>query len=134
MAPLFHMLSALVLLSTEVLAEAARPRITPFKIDLSHRAPHLIDMIKRTQLPSSELETAVNSRNDSTNTGISLSKLESLRSQWLHNFDWDKEQLELNQYEMTYSNRVMTNRLLICSLKVETFYYSYRGPNNSLYP
>ncbi|KAM6476698.1 Alpha/Beta hydrolase protein [Trichoderma sp. SZMC 28011] len=94
---LFRMLSALVLLSTEVLGETTRPKISPFKIDLSRRVPHMIDMIKRTQLPSNELEAAVNSRNDSTNTGISLSKLESLRSQWLHDFDWEKEQLELNQ-------------------------------------
>lgn len=134
MAPLFYMLSTLVLLSTEVLAEAARPKISPFKIDLSHRVPHMIDMIKRTQLPSSELEVAVNSRNDSTSTGISLSKLESLRSQWLHDFDWEQEQLELNQYEMTYNNIVMMNRLLICLMKVETFHHNYRGPNNSLHP
>ncbi|KAK0756232.1 hypothetical protein N5P37_011147 [Trichoderma harzianum] len=91
------MLSALVFLSIEVLGEAARPKISCFKIDLSHRVPHMVDMIKRTELPSSELEIAINSRNDSTNTGISLSKLGSLRSQWLHDFDWEKEQLELNQ-------------------------------------
>lgn len=130
---LFRMLSALVLLSTEVLGETTRPKISPFKIDLSRRVPHMIDMIKRTQLPSNELEAAVNSRNDSTNTGISLSKLESLRSQWLHDFDWEKEQLELNQYEMTYSNPMIITRLLICSLKVETFYHNHRGPNNSLH-
>ncbi|KAF3067833.1 putative epoxide hydrolase [Trichoderma lentiforme] len=97
MTLLFYMFSALVLLSTEPLAEAAKSRISPFKIDLSHRVPHMVDMIKRTQLPSSDLDVAVNSRNDSTNTGISLSKLESLRSQWLHDFDWEKEQLELNR-------------------------------------
>lgn len=119
------MLSALVLLSTQLLAEAAKPSISPFKIDLSHRVPHMVDMIKRTQLPSSELEAVVNSRNDSTNTGISLSKLESLRSQWLYSFDWEKEQLELNQYEMAYNNSVIINRLLICPLKVETFYHNY---------
>lgn len=128
------MLSALVLLSTELLAEAARPGISPFKIDLSRRVPHMVDMINRTQLPSSDLEVAVNSRNDSTSTGISLSKLESLRSQWLHDFDWEKEQLELNQYEIAYNNLVIFNRPLICSSKVETFYYSYRRPNNPLYP
>lgn len=133
MTLLLYMLSALVFLSIEVLGEAARPKTSCFKIDLSHRVPHMVDMIKRTELPSSELEIAINSRNDSTNTGISLSKLGSLRSQWLYDFDWEKEQLELNQYEMPYNNPMMINRLLICSLKVDTLCHNHRRPNNSFY-
>lgn len=103
MKTISYIISCLVFFSTEVLVEGAgtkEPRITPFKIDLSHRIPHMIDMVKKTQLPSQDLETAVDSRNDTTSTGISLDKIESLRSQWLHNFDWEKEQLELNQYEV----------------------------------
>ncbi|UKZ55950.1 hypothetical protein TrVGV298_009774 [Trichoderma virens] len=98
----FYLLSCLVLLSTKLLGEGARTkelRISPFKIDLSHRIPHMIDLLKRTQLPSNDLEIAVDSRNVTTSTGTSLSKIESLRSQWLHNFDWEKEQLELNRLE-----------------------------------
>lgn len=80
-----------------VLARPSEPRVHPFEVNLSSRVPHMLDMIRRTELPSGDLDAAVEDYNASVSTGISLAGLKNLRSHWLNDFDWDKEQRNLNE-------------------------------------
>jgi hypothetical protein len=68
-------------------------QLQPFQIDLSSRVPRMLDQIKRTKLPAHPVYI-----NTGTSAGISLSLLESFRTEWLTNFDWDREQKALNKY------------------------------------
>ncbi|KAI0969183.1 Alpha/Beta hydrolase protein [Xylaria arbuscula] len=76
-------------------------QVTPFKVNLSDRVPHMLDLIRNTQLPSSEFVAARSSTSDSTNdtlsTGISLQTLKSLKQKWTTGFNWDKEQASINK-------------------------------------
>lgn len=80
-----------------VLARPSEPLVHPFEVNLSSRVPHMLDMIRRTELPSEDLNAAVETSNASISTGISLADLKNLRRQWLNDFDWDKEQRRLNE-------------------------------------
>ncbi|KAJ5753576.1 alpha/beta-hydrolase [Penicillium nucicola] len=65
----------------------------PFKIDLSSRLPRMFDLIRGTQLP-----TQLSYSGPGSSTGIDLSDLKSLRTEWLTNFDWKTEQKSLNKF------------------------------------
>ncbi|KAG9073870.1 hypothetical protein FRC06_011097, partial [Ceratobasidium sp. 370] len=66
--------------------------VKPFKIDLSARVPHMKDMIKRTELP----ETSVLG---GAGAGINLSWLKNRQTEWLENFEWQKEEDHLNKFD-----------------------------------
>ncbi|PCG88131.1 Epoxide hydrolase [Penicillium occitanis (nom. inval.)] len=53
----------------------------------------MLDQIKGTQLPAQPVYI-----NTGTSAGISLSLLESFRTEWLTSFDWNREQEDLNKF------------------------------------
>lgn len=72
-------------------------QVKPFKVDLSDRVPHMLDLIRNTQLPSSEFVAAVESLNDTLSTGIPLQTLKDLQKEWITDFNWDEEQASINK-------------------------------------
>lgn len=67
--------------------------LEPFTVDLSHGVPHMLDLAKRTKLPT-------NGDYFDPNAGISLETLQSLRKELIDNFDWDAELQKLNKYAL----------------------------------
>lgn len=94
-------ISVLVILSEA--AETGTYSVKPIKIELSERAPRMIDMVKRTRLPAAELQSARDSLNISISTGVSLSTMNSLQKEWVTSFNWEKEQEFINQYDIIES-------------------------------
>ncbi|TRX98522.1 hypothetical protein FHL15_000596 [Xylaria flabelliformis] len=72
-------------------------QVKSFQVDLSERVPHMLDLIRNTQLPSSDYVAASESTNDTLSTGISLHTLKDLQNEWLTGFDWDEEQASINK-------------------------------------
>ncbi|KAL3459479.1 alpha/beta-hydrolase [Aspergillus heterothallicus] len=67
--------------------------LKPFHINLSSKVPRMLAQIHGTELPEQPLYI-----NEGTAKGISLSDLKSFRHEWLTDFDWNKEQHELNKF------------------------------------
>ena len=67
--------------------------LRPFHIDLSENVPHMLDLIRNTQLPATPEYPGV-----ADTAGIDLNVLKSLREEWLTDFDWEEEQTSMNQY------------------------------------
>ncbi|KAF5532794.1 epoxide hydrolase [Fusarium mexicanum] len=65
--------------------------LKPFTVDLSDGVPHMIDLAKRTKLPT-------NGDYFDPNAGIGLETLQSLRKQLIEDFNWDSEQQKLNKF------------------------------------
>ncbi|EXL55716.1 hypothetical protein FOCG_06266 [Fusarium oxysporum f. sp. radicis-lycopersici 26381] len=65
--------------------------LKPFTINLSHGVPHMIDLAKRTNLPTNGDYLA-------PDAGIPLQTLVSLRNELIGNFDWEAEQRKLNKF------------------------------------
>jgi hypothetical protein len=57
----------------------------------------MLNLIKDTYLPSSELLAASESSNSTLSTGISLQTLKNLTKEWVTGFDWNDEQASINQ-------------------------------------
>ncbi|KAJ3541266.1 hypothetical protein NM208_g4128 [Fusarium decemcellulare] len=74
-----------------------RFNVRPFNIDLGDRVPRMLDLVKNTRLPTHESPAAKDSVNITSSTGISLSTLKQLQTQWSTNFDWEKEQAAMNR-------------------------------------
>ncbi|KAI1176688.1 alpha/beta-hydrolase [Nemania sp. FL0916] len=72
-------------------------KVSPFKVNISDRVPHMLDLIQNTHLPAADYVAAHMSLNDTLSTGISLQTLESLTNQWVNNFNWDEEQATINK-------------------------------------
>ena len=66
--------------------------LQPFHINLSDNVPHMLDLIRKTNLPAMPEYPDVGD-----SAGIDLNVLKSLRTQWLNRFDWDKEQASMNK-------------------------------------
>jgi hypothetical protein len=66
--------------------------LTPFSINLSSGIPRLRALVNSTRLPSKPLYLTVGQEK-----GIELDVLEDLRSNWLHSFNWETQQAELNE-------------------------------------
>lgn len=73
------------------LAPSHNHNVRPFAINLSAGVPHLRELIERTILPE-----APEYPNLGDTAGIDLGILKSMRRQWLTEFDWQKEEDELN--------------------------------------
>ncbi|KAH8900004.1 alpha/beta-hydrolase [Thozetella sp. PMI_491] len=67
--------------------------LRPFTIDLADRVPRMRELVTNSQLPVAD-ELAY----PGPDAGISASTLESLRTEWLDQFDWGREQATLNQF------------------------------------
>ncbi|KAF2963858.1 hypothetical protein GQX73_g9696 [Xylaria multiplex] len=97
-APLALLLAGLTLFGMPVDAvPTQRFQIKPFEINLSERVPHMLDLIRDTQLPSSEFVAARESTNGTLSTGISLETLKDLREEWITSFNWEEEQASINK-------------------------------------
>ncbi|KAI0456781.1 Alpha/Beta hydrolase protein [Xylaria acuta] len=72
-------------------------QVKPFEINLSERVPHMLDLIRNTQLPSYDFVAAHESTNGSSSTGISLQTLKDLQKEWITGFKWDEEQVSINK-------------------------------------
>ncbi|KAI0909413.1 Alpha/Beta hydrolase protein [Ustulina deusta] len=96
---LFHLLlSGLTLFGLPTNAVPTQQfRVNSFKVNLSERVPHMLDLIRNTQLPSYELAAARESTNDTLSTGISLQTLKDLQKEWITDFKWDEEQASINE-------------------------------------
>jgi hypothetical protein len=65
--------------------------LTPFSINLSSGIPRLMALVNNTRLPAEPLYPVGQEK------GIELDVLKDLRSNWLHTFDWETQQAELNE-------------------------------------
>ncbi|KAI0538354.1 Alpha/Beta hydrolase protein [Xylaria digitata] len=96
--PLALLLSGLTLFGMPVDAvPTQRFQVKPFEADLSERVPHMLDLIRDTQLPSNEFVAARESTNGTLSTGNSLETLNDLREKWITSFRWDEEQASINK-------------------------------------
>lgn len=69
-----------------------------FKVDLSSGVPHMLDLIQKTTLPTTEDPAAVNSYNMTETTGLPLTTLASLQNEWINGFNWTAEEDAINKY------------------------------------
>lgn len=77
--------SASVLLS-------GRYRLKPYTLNLESEVPRMLQLISNTHLPEVPEYPGL-----SSDAGIPLSTLKALRTQWLTQFDWKKEQASINK-------------------------------------
>ncbi|OTA01493.1 hypothetical protein A9Z42_0018190 [Trichoderma parareesei] len=93
-----NILSALVVsvTSASVLSNS-HPRkdynLRPFTLNLDSRVPRMLELVKNTQLPDAPEYPDL-----SLDAGVPLSTLQSLRTKWLTEFSWQKEQAAINKY------------------------------------
>lgn len=66
--------------------------LKPFQLNLESQVPRMLELIKNTQLPAAPEYPGLTS-----DAGIPLSTLKSLRTEWLTQFDWGKEQAAINK-------------------------------------
>lgn len=86
----FLLTSASIVLSSSLLQNEFSPK--RFTVNLSAGVPRMMDLVRETRLPSnSEFSGLGNS------SGIALDVLESLRTQWLEDFNWEHEEVALNK-------------------------------------
>jgi hypothetical protein len=93
----------MLVLALGLLSEATRigtSIVKTLQINLSERLPHMLDLVQRTQLPSAELPAAKDNYNTTLSSGVPLSTLKSLQKEWITNFNWEKEQESINQYDI----------------------------------
>lgn len=78
------------------LALAATPTgrfaLQPLRVDLSSHVPRMLELVNSTMLPEQPMYPGLGS-----SMGIDLDVLKSLKDQWLKDFDWDKEQEDMNR-------------------------------------
>jgi hypothetical protein len=66
--------------------------VRPFKVDLSAGVPRMLDLVKNTRLPEKPEYPGV-----ASSFGIDLGVLRSLQNEWVHQYDWDKDQSYINK-------------------------------------
>lgn len=94
------MIHALLILVFGLLSRAINiepPNVRQVKLDFTRYVPHMLDLVKGTHLPSTELQTAKMGPNNTLLTGMPLSILRQLQNEWTTNFDWEKEQNSINK-------------------------------------
>lgn len=79
-------------------AAVASSAPTTFKVDLSSGVPHMLDLIQKTTLPTTEDPAAVNSYNFTETTGLPLTTLDNLQNEWINAFNWTAEEDAINKY------------------------------------
>lgn len=93
----FDILSSLVVSATGASALAnghsnENYKLRPFTLNLDSRVPRMLELIRHTQLPDAPEYPGL-----SPDAGIPLSTLKSLRTEWLTDFSWEKEQAAINR-------------------------------------
>jgi hypothetical protein len=71
-----------------------RLRVQSFDVDLSKRLPRMLDLIKNTQLPDKPEYPGVEG-----SLGLDLDVLKTLKNEWIHEYNWQKDQSYMNRYE-----------------------------------
>jgi hypothetical protein len=66
--------------------------VQPYTVDLSGNVARMLQLIRDTKLPDKPEYPGVGS-----SFGIDLDVLKGLQTQWLNNFDWQKEQNSINE-------------------------------------
>ncbi|KAJ6573917.1 Alpha/Beta hydrolase protein [Mycena vulgaris] len=74
-------------------ASTCNATVHPFRIDLGKGIPHLEALVKNTHLPEKALYPAAG-----IEFGVELDFLRDLQSQWVGEYDWAKEEAELNKF------------------------------------
>ena len=68
-------------------------QLRPFHIDLSDKVPHMLNLIRSTNLPEKPEYPGI-----ADTAGIDLNVLKSLQKQWLSGYDWVEDQAYMNQF------------------------------------
>ncbi|KAK5726146.1 hypothetical protein LTR17_012961 [Elasticomyces elasticus] len=68
--------------------------VRPFRVALSAGLPHMYDLLRQSQLPRQEEYSGV-----ADTAGIDLNVLRALQGVWLEDFDWKREEEELNSFK-----------------------------------
>jgi hypothetical protein len=94
MAPSLATLALLLLATARATpaTPAAGFNLRPFTVDLGKHVPHMLDLVKHTHLPKEPEWPGVGG-----SLGIDLDVLKNLQGEWLHDFDWHKEQASMNE-------------------------------------
>lgn len=92
--------STLVLSSLNLIATCAgnpiqSSQVQPFVVDLSKGVPRMLNLIKNTRLPDKPEYPGVGGL-----YGLDLDVLKTLKNQWIHDFDWQKDQSYMNRYNL----------------------------------
>lgn len=66
--------------------------LKPFTLNLENQVPRMLELIRNTQLPATPEYPDL-----TFDAGIPLSTLKSLRTEWLTQFDWKREQTAINR-------------------------------------
>ncbi|KAJ6569565.1 Alpha/Beta hydrolase protein [Mycena capillaripes] len=66
--------------------------VQPFRINLAHEVAHMRALVQNTRLPDKTLYPAVG-----IDLGIELDFLRDLRTQWLEDYNWTKQEVALNE-------------------------------------
>jgi hypothetical protein len=74
------------------------PQVQSFKIDLSEGVPRMLDLIKNTRLPNFPEYSGVGG-----SFGLNLDILKTLKDEWIHDYDWEKDQSYMNRYQCQHS-------------------------------
>jgi hypothetical protein len=90
LASLLGAANSLALRSTENKADTGGFDLQPFTINLCSEVPRMLQLIKHTNLPDAP-------EYPGASAGITLDTLKSLQSEWISQFDWNKEQQGLNK-------------------------------------
>lgn len=88
----------LLLATASNAAAVASSAPTTFKVDLSSGVPHMLDLIQKTTLPTTEDPAALNTYNLTETTGLPLTTLASLQNEWVNGFNWSAEEDAMNKY------------------------------------
>ncbi|KAJ7171768.1 Alpha/Beta hydrolase protein [Mycena crocata] len=81
------------LLTSSLATKSHNSTVRPFRIDLGKGIAHLQTLVKNTRLPEKPLYPGAG-----IEFGIELDFLRDLQTQWVDDYDWSKQEAELNQF------------------------------------
>lgn len=87
-----EILSVLALVNAKVTETDDGYNVRPFRIDLVAGVPRMLDLIRESHIPDRACYPIL-----SADAGFDVDVLASMREQWLHHFNWSKEQDNMNQ-------------------------------------
>jgi hypothetical protein len=70
------------------------PQVQSLKVNLSEGVPRMLDLIKNTRLPTFPEYPGVGG-----SFGLDLNILKTLKDEWIHDYDWEKDQSYMNRYQ-----------------------------------